>query len=103
MPLGGDRGGSFRLPASWSGCCGHKPTYGLVPYTGIFPIELTLDHTGPMARTDSGCPRMPAVTAGEDGPDPRQLGVELTPYVEGLDRGPEGLRVGVLREGFELP
>ena len=51
MALGGDQGGSIRLPSSWSGCCGHKPTHGLVPYTGIFPIELTLDHIGPMART----------------------------------------------------
>ena len=51
LALGGDQGGSIRLPASWSGCCGHKPTFGLVPYTGIFPIELTLDHIGPMART----------------------------------------------------
>ena len=51
IALGGDQGGSIRLPASWSGCVGHKPTYGLVPYTGIFPIELTIDHVGPMART----------------------------------------------------
>src|SRR3954451_5279592 len=33
LALGGDQGGSIRLPASWSGCCGHKPTHGLVPYT----------------------------------------------------------------------
>src|SRR4051812_15771678 len=103
MALGGDQGGSIRLPASWSGCCGHKPTYGLVPYTGIFPIELTIDHTGPMARTVADCARMLEVIAGEDGLDPRQVGVRVTPYVEGLDRGPDGLRVGVLREGFELP
>ena len=103
MALGGDQGGSIRLPASWSGCCGHKPTFGLVPYTGIFPIELTIDHVGPMARTVADCALMLEVLAGEDGLDPRQVGVEVTPYVEGLDRGPEGLRVGVLREGFELP
>jgi amidase len=103
MALGGDQGGSIRLPSSWSGCCGHKPTYGLVPYTGIFPIELTLDHVGPMARTVAGCARMLEVIAGEDGLDPRQAGVRVEPYVPGLERGPEGLRVGVLREGFEIP
>jgi amidase len=103
MALGGDQGGSIRLPASWSGCCGHKPTYGLVPYTGIFPIELTLDHVGPMARTVADCALMLETLAGEDGLDPRQTGVTVTPYVDGLDRGPDGLRVGVLREGFELP
>ena len=74
-----------------------------MPYTGVFPIELTLDHTGPMAMTVADCARMLEVIAGEDGLDPRQIGVQVTPYVEGLDRGPEGLRVGVLREGFELP
>jgi amidase len=103
MALGGDQGGSIRLPSSWSGCCGHKPTFGLVPYTGIFPIELTIDHTGPMARTVADCALMLDVIAGEDGLDPRQVGVRVEPYAEGLDRGADGLRVGVLREGFDLP
>jgi amidase len=49
MAMGGDQGGSIRIPSSYCGCVGHKPTHGLVPYTGVFPIELTLDHTGPMA------------------------------------------------------
>ena len=101
LALGGDQGGSIRLPASWSGCVGHKPTFGLVPYTGIFPIELTIDHVGPMARSVADCAAALEVLAGEDGLDPRQVGVGVTPYVEGLDRGPDGLRVGLLREGFE--
>jgi amidase len=49
MAIGGDQGGSIRIPSSWCGAYGLKPTYGLVPYTGVFPIELTLDHTGPIA------------------------------------------------------
>jgi amidase len=101
LALGGDQGGSIRLPASWSGCVGHKPTFGLVPYTGIFPIELTIDHVGPMARSVADCAAALEVLAGEDGLDPRQIGVQVTPYLEGLDRGPDGLRVGLLREGFE--
>ena len=101
LALGGDQGGSIRLPASWSGCVGHKPTFGLVPYTGIFPIELTIDHVGPMARSVADCAAALEVLAGEDGLDPRQVGVQVTPYVDGLDRGPDGLRVGLLREGFE--
>jgi len=101
LALGGDQGGSIRLPASWSGCVGHKPTFGLVPYTGIFPIELTIDHVGPMARSVAECAAALEVLAGEDGLDPRQVGVQVTPYLEGLDRGPDGLRVGLLREGFE--
>jgi amidase len=51
MAIGGDQGGSIRIPAACCGVYGLKPTHGLVPYTGIFPIELTLDHTGPMTAT----------------------------------------------------
>src|SRR4051812_25766743 len=103
LALGGDQGGSIRLPASWSGCCGHKPTHGLVPYTGIFPIELTLDHIGPMAMTVADCALMLEAIAGEDGHDPRQLGVVTQAYTERLALGADGLRIGVLREGFEIP
>jgi amidase len=102
MALGGDQGGSIRMPASWSGCVGHKPTHGLVPYTAIFPIELTLDHVGPMCRTVADCALMLEAIAGEDGMDPRQVNVRVEPYVEGLDAGADGLRVGVLTEGFEI-
>ncbi|HET6550290.1 MAG TPA: amidase [Solirubrobacter sp.] len=103
MALGGDQGGSIRLPSSWSGCCGHKPTHGLVPYTGIFPIELTLDHIGPMARTVADCALMLDAIAGEDGLDPRQIGVSVQDYSGGLQVGASGLRVGLLTEGFGIP
>ena len=48
MAIGGDQGGSIRIPAAYCGVYGMKPTHGLVPYTGIMPIEITLDHAGPM-------------------------------------------------------
>src|SRR6266702_4804062 len=47
---GGDQGGSIRIPSSFCGVYGMKGTHGLVPYTGVMPIEITLDHTGPMTR-----------------------------------------------------
>jgi amidase len=103
MALGGDQGGSIRLPASWSGCVGHKPTHGLVPYTGIFPIELTLDHIGPMARTVADCALMLDAIAGPDGLDPRQIDVRTQAYSQALEVGADGLRVGVLAEGFGIP
>jgi amidase len=103
MALGGDQGGSIRMPASWSGIVGHKPTWGLVPYTGAFPIELTLDHLGPMCRSVHDCARMLEAIAGPDGLDPRQGGAVVQPYVEELERGVEGLRVGILSEGFGWP
>ena len=51
MAIGGDQGGSIRMPAAYSGCYGMKATHGLVPYTGIMPIEATIDHAGPMTAT----------------------------------------------------
>ena len=55
MAIGGDQAGSIRLPSCWTGIVGLKPTRGLVPYTGIMPIEQTFDHTGPLANTVYDC------------------------------------------------
>src|SRR2546430_954769 len=84
MAIGGDQGGSIRIPASWCGIAGHKPTYGLVPYTGVFPIELTLDHTGPMARTVADVAVFLEAIAGPDGLDPRQRDVRTDKYTEAI-------------------
>ena len=51
MAVGGDQGGSIRNPSGRCGIVGLKPTLGLVPYTGVLPMEFNLDHVGPMART----------------------------------------------------
>jgi amidase len=102
IALGGDQGGSIRLPASFCGCAGHKPTYGLVPYTGIFPVERTLDHVGPLARTVRDLALALDAIAGPDGLDPRQGGISAVATLPGLDRGVDGLRVGLLREGFGI-
>ncbi len=74
LALGGDQGGSIRIPSSFCGTVGHKPTFGLVPYTGAFPIEQTIDHLGPIARTVADAALMLSVLAGPDGLDPRQAG-----------------------------
>lgn len=103
MATGGDQGGSIRIPASFCGVVGMKATHGLVPYTGIFSVELTLDHAGPITRTVADNALMLEVMAGPDGLDPRQTGVAGQSYTRGLSRGLNGLKVGVVNESFGLP
>src|SRR3989442_8783698 len=103
MAIGGDQGGSIRIPAAWCGAYGLKPTYGLVPYTGVFPIELTLDHTGPIAATTYDVALLLEAIAGEDGLDPRQQNVKVEAYTQALINDTEGLRVGIVTEGFGWP
>jgi amidase len=100
MAIGGDQGGSIRMPACWSGCYGMKPTHGLVPYTGVMPIEATIDHTGPMTATVADNALLLEVLAGPDGLDPRQYDVRVDKYTTALGRGVGGLRIGVVEEGF---
>ncbi|WP_300007854.1 amidase [Pseudonocardia sp.] len=101
VSTGGDQGGSVRIPSAYTGTVGHKPTWGLVPYTGAFPIEQTIDHVGPITRTVADAALVLTVIAGPDGLDPRQPR-DLVPddYVAAIARGAEGLRIGVVSEGF---
>jgi amidase len=103
MAIGGDQGGSIRMPGSFSGCYGMKATHGLVPYTGVMPIEATIDHTGPMTTTVADNALLLEVIAGADGLDPRQYNVRVDKYTAALGRGVAGLRIGVLTEGFRHP
>src|SRR6266571_4118097 len=103
MALGGDQGGSIRIPASFCGIYGMKPTHGLVPYTGIMPIEIYVDHTGPMTRTVADNALLLEVLAGPDGYDPRQYNVKTHPYTSMLEGGVKGMRIGIVNEGFQQP
>jgi amidase len=100
LAIGGDQGGSIRMPASWCGIYGMKPTHGLVPYTGVMPIEATIDHAGPMTSTVADNALLLEVIAGADGLDPRQYSPRVDRYTAALGRGVSGLRIGVLLEGF---
>src|SRR5215813_5916542 len=105
MAIGGDQGGSIRMPASYSGCYGMKATHGLVPYTGVMPIEATIDHAGPMTATVADNALLLEVIAGADGLDPRQYDVqaEKYSYTTGLGRGVSGMRIAMVNESFGWP
>ena len=71
--LGTDDGGSNRIPAQFTGVVGVKPTFGLVPRTGVIPTWPYLDTHGPLARTVADAAHMLAVIAGPDATDPLAL------------------------------
>ncbi|KII84040.1 hypothetical protein PLICRDRAFT_57870 [Plicaturopsis crispa FD-325 SS-3] len=108
MGIGGDQGGSIRLPASHTGIVGMKPTYGLIPYTGIASLEASIDHTGPMARTVLDAALLLQAIAGTDGIDDRQqAGCPSYPdtpnYPALAAKGIEGYKIGILTESLVVP
>ncbi|XP_041457865.1 amidase-like isoform X2 [Lytechinus variegatus] len=106
MAIGSDQGGSVRLPAAWTGIVGLKPTYGLVPYTGAWSLEPSVDHLGPMARTVRDCATLLEVIAGYDnGNDHRQCKhIQVHEYVKELEGSNiSGISIGILEEGLSNP
>ncbi len=103
MAIGCDQAGSIRIPASVCGIYGLKPTYGLVPYTGILGMEPTIDHTGPMTRSVADNALLLEVIAGADGFDTRQQSLKLGRYTDALGQGLDDMRIGVVAEGFSHP
>ncbi len=100
MAMGGDQAGSVRIPASYSGVVGIKPTFGLVPYTGIMGIDYSIDHAGPLTANVADNALYLEVLAGPDGYDSRQRDVQVKKYAAALDKGIKGLKIGVVQEGF---
>jgi len=103
LALGGDQGGSIRMPSSFCGTVGMKATHGLVPYTGILSLDPLVDHVGPITANVEDNALLLEVIAGEDGYDSRQIAPRVERYREALGRGVEGVRIGLLEEGFGQP
>ncbi|PSN61443.1 amidase signature enzyme [Corynespora cassiicola Philippines] len=104
IAIGADQGGSIRVPSSFCGCVGLKPTHGLVPYTGISSGDAINDHAGPIARTVKNVALCLDAISGKDDFDDRTLGAPVpgaTQYSSQLQSSVKGMRIGVLIEGFE--
>jgi aspartyl-tRNA(Asn)/glutamyl-tRNA(Gln) amidotransferase subunit A len=100
MAMGSDTGGSIRGPAALCGTIGLKPTYGLVSRRGVFPLSPSLDHCGPLAWTVEDAAIALDAIAGFDPHDPASADVATPDFRSGLDRGVEGLVIGVPRHFF---
>lgn len=101
--LGSDTGGSIRIPATFCGVAGLKPTYGLVSLSGLFPLSGSLDHAGPMARTSRDCAMLLDAIAGHDPQDAASVAAGPTGTAAALTRELEGVRVGYVRAFAEDP
>jgi len=98
--LGTDTGGSIRLPASFSGCVGYKPTYGLVSRSGVVAMGSSLDCIGAFARTTQDVGLVLDVMAGEDELDSTTIPRDNESYAK-LDGSISGKKIGVIKEYFK--
>ena len=94
VALGTDTGGSIRVPASYCGVSGIKPTFGRVPRDGVFGVSWTLDHVGPMARTVEDLGLVLSVSAGRSQADPYSSTTTVGDS-RVIGASVQGLRVGV--------
>ncbi|MFE2460355.1 amidase [Streptomyces sp. NPDC059402] len=96
--IGTDTGGSVRVPAALNGVVGLKPTYGLVPRTGVTSLSWSLDHVGPLTRTVRDAELVLSAVAGHDPRDPASVPGPVPDRFAGGDL--RGLRVGVPRNHY---
>lgn len=100
MSLGSDTGGSIRQPASFCGTVGLKPTYGRVSRYGLIAYASSLDQVGPITRTVKDAALLLQVISGHDPSDSTSANVSVPDYSVNLDRGVDGLTVGIPKEYF---
>lgn len=92
---GSDTGGSIRIPASFCGTVGLKPTYGRVSRFGALPLAFSLDHMGPLTRTVRDAALLLNAIAGHDPRDPASAAVPAPDFVPDENCSIRGLRLGV--------
>jgi aspartyl-tRNA(Asn)/glutamyl-tRNA(Gln) amidotransferase subunit A len=101
--VGSDSGGSIRIPSACCGTTGFKPTYGLVPLDGCFPLAPSFDHAGPMARTVSECETMLEALVPGYQREPLDDLAELRVGVFGLDLADALVRARVAEAAAHFP
>jgi aspartyl-tRNA(Asn)/glutamyl-tRNA(Gln) amidotransferase subunit A len=98
--LGTDTGGSVRLPASFCGITGLKPSYGRVSRYGLVAFGSSLDHVGQFGHTVEDVARLLQVVAGHDPLDATSMPTPVPNYLSGLHGGVKGMKIGVPSEYF---
>ena len=98
LALGSDTGGSIRLPASFCGIVGMKPTYGRVSRYGLIAFASSLDQIGPFARTVEDAANLLEVISGHDPKDSTSLDLPVEHYSQALSNDLKGKKVGVIKE-----
>ncbi len=98
LSLGSDTGGSIRLPASFCGIVGMKPTYGRVSRYGLIAFASSLDQIGPFARNVEDAANLLEVISGYDPKDSTSLNIPVEHYAASLNNDIKGKKVGVIKE-----
>jgi aspartyl-tRNA(Asn)/glutamyl-tRNA(Gln) amidotransferase subunit A len=98
--IGTDTAGSIRLPSSFCGITGFKPTFGLVSAHGVVPLAPSYDHVGPMARSAQDCALMLDAIAAYDSWDPNSSTVQSSGYAKALADNTRGIRLGIPDQSF---
>jgi len=97
LAMGSDTAGSIRLPATFCGIVGLKPTYGVISRRGVVPLSFTLDHAGPLTRSVEDCALAMQALAGHDPGDPGSAHEAVPDYIASLRKGVAGLTIGRAR------
>ncbi len=100
LALGSDTGGSIRLPASFCGIVGLKPTYGRVSRYGLIAFASSLDQIGPFGRSVEDVAMLLEAISGYDRWDSTSLNLPVPKYSKNLDKDIKGLKIGYIKELF---
>lgn len=98
--LGSDTGGSVRLPASFCGCVGLKPTYGAVSRFGLIAFASSLDQIGPVTKNVADCAQVMNIISKYDPMDSTCLNFERPDYTKSLQTDIKGMKIAVPKEYF---